>query len=182
MSPRKKKPTLKIKSIEKMLEVSRDEYNNEHNRVTTLDTKMSIMLPLSSGYFLTLIPMCADYKNIFSTSISNFSDLILPTILTLSLTLSLLSAASAMLTMLYVVLPRKYKALNPAGFYKITNMTNEKVLYSALTVEYINITDHNRKQNEKRSKYYKLGCYFLALSIISLLIYTIIKDNLNLNN
>lgn len=182
MPSRKKKPALSQKAIEKMLEVSQCEYNNEHNRVTSLDTKMNIMLPLSSGYFLTLIPMCVDYISIFNISISNFSDLLSSAILFISLTSSLFSAAIAMLIMVYTVLPKKYRVINPAGFYKITNMTNEKVLYSALTVEYINITDYNRKQNEKRGKYYKRGCYLLALSIISLLIYTIIKNTLHLNN
>lgn len=72
-----------IDSINLLLDTSISEYNNEHNRTSILDSKVSIALPIISAYFLALAPM-NDYKTIFKMSISTFTELVLPAALFIS--------------------------------------------------------------------------------------------------
>ena len=158
------------------METTKNEYENENNRTSVIDTKVSIALPIISGYFLAIAPM-NNYKSIFSAKILTFSDCIIPTLLFVTYSVSLILALISVIDMVKVITTRAYNRLNPRDLYNDNFMKyDERVLSIQLIKLYINATEKNKSVNDNRIPLYKSGWLLTTISIISFVIYVIIKN------
>lgn len=167
-----------LESVELLLETSKSEYENEHNRTTVIDTKTGISLPIIAAYFIALAEM-NDYKGIFAFSISSFWDIIIPSLLFLTYTASMLLALVSVLMMVSVIITRDYKSIKPIDLYNNNYLKNAKIFLSIRLVSlYIEATMNNKLQNDKRIPLYRKSWLFSVISIILFIIYIIIKNSI----
>ena len=94
-------------TVKVLLDTAKSEYDNEHNRTSVIDSKTSIALPIISAYCLALAQM-NDYKAIFTMQINSFRDMLIPSCLFLTFTISLLLALISVIMMVKVIKMRDY--------------------------------------------------------------------------
>lgn len=160
----------KLESVELLLETAKSEYESEHNRTTIIDTKIGISLPIISAYFIALAQM-NNYKAIFAFSVSSFWDIIIPSILFVSYTSSLILSLISVLLMVSVIITREYNTLKPIDLYDEDYLKNDRLfLCVELLSLYIQATVKNKSQNNKRIPLYRKSW---ALSIVSILLFVV---------
>lgn len=163
-------------SISLLLNTVKSEYNNEHNRTSIIDSKSGIALPIISAYFLALAPL-SDYKSIFATHISSFKDFIFPAILFLTYTTSIVLALIAMIKMVFVIATRQYCILKPEDLYDESYLKKEPLVLSVYLINlYLKATENNKTQNDKRIPLYRSSWTLTIISIISFVVYILIKN------
>lgn len=163
-------------SITLLLHTAKEEYNNEHNRTSIIDSKSGIAFPIISAYFLVLAPL-SDYKSIFSTQILSFKDCIIPSILFITYSASIILALMAIVKMVLVITTREYITLQPQDLYDEGYLKREPAVLSVKLIDlYIAATVKNKVQNDARIPLYKNSCQLTIVSIVFFVIYMIIKN------
>ncbi len=163
-------------SISLLLDVAKHEYENEHNRTSVIDTKTSIALPIISAYFLALAQM-NDYKTIFAVKISSYIDCIMPTLLFICYSASLILALLSVIDMVRVITTRAYNTIKPADLYDEDFLKfDSKVISIELITLYIDATVRNKGENDARIPLYRNGWLLTTISIILFVVYIIIKN------
>lgn len=167
-----------IESIKLLLDTSKSEYENEHNRTSIIDSKTSIALPIISAYFFTVAQM-NDYKSLFNIKLESFSDFIFPAFLFSIYSVSLILALISVIKMIIVIATRQYYTIKPSDLYTEDFLKNgELFLAVQLTRLYIEATEKNKEKNSKRIPLYKNSWICVTLSIIVYVIYLFIKNNI----
>ena len=178
MSNKNQETAFKLDSVELLLETAKSEYESEHNRTTIIDTKIGISLPIISAYFIALAQM-NNYKEIFTFSISSFWDILIPSLLFITYTASLLLSLISVLMMVAVIITRDYNSIKPLDLYNNDYLQNEKIILSIRLLSlYIKATINNKAQNDKRIPLYRKSWVFSVVSIILFVIYIIIKNSI----
>ncbi len=165
-------------SVELLLSTAKSEYENEHNRISVIDSKTSIALPIISAYFLALAQM-NDFKTIFTVHIEKFADIIIPTISLLTYSGSLILSFIAVMMMVKVVTTRDYNTIKPIDLYDEDYLKNKKTALEIKLIQlYIEATQNNKSENDSRIPLYKKGWLLTTISIVLFVIYVIIKNYL----
>ncbi len=163
-------------SVKLLLETSKSEYDNEHNRTTIIDSKTSIALPIISAYALALTQL-NNYKSLFSISVKNFVDLIIPSMLFVTYTASLILALLAVIMMVKVILMRNYSVIKVCDLYDNNYLTKNEVYISIKLIQlYISATENNKTTNDSRIPLYKKGWIVTVFSIILFVIFFLINN------
>ena len=123
----------KSESVEILLETAKTEYDSEHNRTTIIDTKIGISLPIITAYFIALAEM-NDYKSIFAFSISSFWDTIIPALLLLTYSISLLMSLISVIMMISVIITREYYSIKPIDLYNNDYLKMKRRFFRTVTV------------------------------------------------
>ena len=166
------------RSIDVLLNTAKTEYDNENSRVSVIYSKTGISLPIIAAYFLALAQM-NDYKSIYMSKINSFSDIIIPLIMFLSYTISLVLVILAVFFMSRVIMTHGYSTINPSDLYDNEYLTEHPVFITTkLITLYISASTFNKKQNSLRVKLYRRGWLFTAISIFLFVIYIILKNNI----
>ena len=164
-----------LASGEKFLAVAQSEYQNELNRTTIIDNKLSIALPIVSAYFFLVIQH-SNIRKLFSAEVDTstvgamLSNLILP----ISFVLAIILSAVALVLMVCVVGTHSYEHIDTKQFNTAEQISLEPNQFSAaLSTVYIRATYTNRKQNDIRVKEYKWGWICTAFSLGCFLIHVL---------
>lgn len=169
---------LNTRSIELLLSTAQNEYSNEHERTTTIDSKAGIALPIMATYFLALAQM-NDYKAIITISVYNFWSSLFPILLFVAYTLGLMFSLLSVVFMAQVVFTRDYCKINPKEIYKtgkvdlpFIDFTKELMSY------YLKAIEFNRDVNNKRVKLYKRSWIIAFASVLFFVVYIITKNSI----
>lgn len=163
-------------TVKLLLDTAKSEYNNEHNRTTVIDSKTSIALPIVSAYFLALAQM-NDYKTIFTFQVSSFKDSIIPTIMLITYTCSLISALVAVTMFAKVIAMKDYNVIKVEDLYDDDYLIEEPIYITIkLTKLYIDATSFNKRSNNLRIPIFKKGWQLTVVSVALFVIYILIKN------
>lgn len=169
---------INAESIELLRSAAQNEYSNEHERTTTMDSKAGIALPIISAYFLALAQM-NDYKSISYIPLTNFLSVFLPAMIIISYTAALILAFVAVIWMTRVVFTREYATLNLQNLYTDDYIKNDSIVLSIKFLElYFAAIEHNRGENNTRVKLYQHSWVFTFISVICFVVYIILKNNI----
>lgn len=170
--------TVNEKSIQLLLDTSLNEYSNEHDRKSTIDSKAGIALPIISAFFLSFAQM-NDYKSIVSMPVDRFGAGLLPVTLFISYTGGLILSLLSVALMAKVLFVKDYLRINPSDLYTDENLTKPNCDFSiSLMHNYFTAISYNREVNNKRVKSYQLSWTFAFVSVILFVIYIVVKNNL----
>ena len=165
-------------SVEILLTTAKAEYDNEHNRTSIIDSKTNISLPIMTAFFLAFI-QSNDYKTIFQLSTNNFIEWLLPATLFFSYTTALILGLLSVFFMTCVILTKKYKVLKTDDLYDEDLLKADPISFSIIVTKlYCVSTTHNKEQNDKRVKWYRLSWILMFITLILYIIYIIIKTNI----
>lgn len=163
-------------TVKVLLDTAKSEYSNEHNRTSVIDSKTSIALPIISTYCLALAQM-NDYKAIFTTEIKSFKDLLIPSCLFLTFTISLLLTLISVIMMVKVIKMRDYYVIKVEDLYDNDYFQEEPLFLSIKLIElYIEATELNKSGNDNRIPLYKKGWVLTVVSIVLFVTYVIVKN------
>lgn len=170
-------PEVNPKSIQLLLDTALNEYSNEHDRKSTIDSKAGIALPIISAFFLSLAQM-NDYKSIISIPVNSLCSSLLPITLFLSYTGGLILSMLSVAFMAKVLFAKDYCRINPVDLYTDDNLTKQNCDFSiSLMHNYFHAISYNREVNNKRVNTYQLSWKFAFISVILFVIYLITKNN-----
>ena len=136
MSNENQETEFDIDTVETLLETAKSEYDNEHSRTTVIDTKIGISLPIVAAYFIALAQM-NNYKEIFAFSILSFWDVIIPSLLFLSYTFSLVLSLISILMMVHVIIMRDYYTIKPRVLYDNDYLVTKRCFFLLSFCHYI---------------------------------------------
>lgn len=166
----------KYPSGEVLYDISKSEYENEKKRTSILDSKINIVVSLTSVFFVA-ITQVLNLKKIFSINITSFSDVILPAILFLTIISSMVVSFISLFFFLKAIFTKEYKEIDPKYFYDINKLKKEKELYTITVAHfYIEATMVNKKENDNRVIIYQKGLKLLIVSIFLFSLYMLLKD------
>lgn len=177
-SPNTETSAVNADSIQLLLDTSRNEYSNEHNRKSTIDSKAGIALPIISAFFLSFAQI-NDYKSIVSMPVIDFASGALPITLFLSYSSGLILSMLSVAFMAKVLFAKDYCRINPVDLYTDDNLTRQNCEFSiSLMHKYFQAISFNREVNNKRIKDYQLSWTFAFVSVILYVVYIIVKNNI----
>lgn len=163
-------------SVKLLMETAKCEYDNEYNRISIIDNKTSIILPVVSAYFLAIAQM-NDYEKIFSYKITSFAGLIVPSLLFLTYTSSLIIALVAIIMLVSVVSTRNYQNIKSSDLYDVDYLKNESIFLQIKLVNlYITTTEFNKMINDTKIAKYQNSWKFTIASIILFVLYILSKN------
>lgn len=167
-----------IKSVELLLSITQNEYSNEFERNSMMQSKAGIALPIIAAYFLTLSQM-NDYRSMFQIPVNAVWDSLLPLGLCISYSVSLFFAILSLVFIALSVFAKGYKRINPQSFCTEANLSQEYLTFAKkLMHQYFDAIDHNAKANDRRMKMYKQSWTFSLVSVACFLVYLILKNNM----
>lgn len=165
-------------AVELLLETSKAEYDNEHNRTSIIDSKTNISLPIISAFFLAFVQL-NDYKTIFQLPTNTFAQWLLPATLFFSYTAALVLGLLSVLLMTRVILTKEYKTLKIQDLYDEDFLKNPRMFFSIELIRlYCTSTAHNKTQNDKRVKLYRYSWILMFITLALYLVYIIVKTNI----
>lgn len=161
-----------------LLDMAQQEYGQEHERISTIDYKAGIALPILSAYFLAYAQM-NNFKAIFCLPISDFITALIPILLIVTYTAGLILSMLSVFFMAKVVFAKTYYRINPIDLYKEENLTqgNKNFCYEVMKLYFEAIT-YNRKANNERITLYQRSWVLTFISVICFVIYIITKNNI----
>lgn len=167
----------KLEAIRLLTTIAQNEYDNEHKRTDTIDSKAGIALPIISAYFLKLTEMC-DFKPYLSSEIHKLSDFIYPGLSLASYFSAIVFTILSVIWMARVVWAHKYARIEPKDFctdkYLKGDTTN---LSSEIMGCYISSYEFNSESNSARVKLYKRSWKFAFISLFFFVIFIVLKNN-----
>lgn len=168
----------KEETVRILMDTAKSEYDHEHNRTSIIDSKTNISLPIISAFLIAIIPL-NDYKFIFSLPTTTFYEWIIPALLFVTYTSTVVLSFISMLSMVKVISTREYKVLKISDLYDEDLLSNDPInMYVTLIDRYDFARQHNSVQNSIRIKWYKLGWILSIISVLTYLVYLIIKNNM----
>ncbi len=163
-------------SVKLLLETSKSEYDNEHNRTTIIDSKTGIALPIISAYALALAQM-NNYKLLLNISVENLSDLIIAILLLFTYTASLILSLVAVIMMVKVISMRNYSVIKVRDLYNNNYLKENDIYISIKLVQlYISATENNKATNDSRIPLYKKAWIITVVSIVLFVVFLIVNN------
>jgi len=161
-----------------LLDMAQQEYGQEHERISTIDYKAGIALPILAAYFLAYAQM-NNFKKILSLPITNFITSLIPVLLFVTYTAGLVLSMLSVFFMAKVVFAKTYHRINPIDLYKDENLTqgNKDFPYKVMQL-YFEAIAYNRKANNERVTLYQRSWILTFISVICFVIYIITKNNI----
>lgn len=177
-SPKDSSTEFNIQTVNLLLDTAKAEYDKEHSRTCTIDSKTNISLPIISAFFLALVQL-NDYKTIFQLSTDTFAQWLLPATLFSSYTIALILGFVAVLLMTLVILTREYAVLNIRDLYNEDFLKNTPIFFSIQLIKlYCEANEENKLQNDKRVKWYRYSWILMLITLALYLVYIVIKTNI----
>lgn len=163
-------------SVNLLLTTSMDSYNEEHNRTQIIDSKSNISLPIVSAFVLTVVH-AMNYKQIVSLPTDSFSKWLIPFLLFTTYSISLLAGTCSAFFMTRVIMMRDYKVIKARDLYNEDYLKNDVVPYSiAMIGLYIQASEFNKIQNDKRVNWYKIGWRLAFCSLLAYVLYFVLNS------
>lgn len=161
-----------------LLNVAQQEYGHEHERISTIDYKAGIALPILAAYFLAFAQM-NNYKAIFCLPLTDFGTALIPILLFVTYTAGLILSMLSVLFMARVVFAKTYHRINPIDLYKEENLTqgNNNFPYKVMQL-YFEAIGYNRIANNERIDLYQRSWQLTFISVICFVVYIVIKNNI----
>ena len=170
-------PKTIFKSAPVIYEIVKDEYQNEINRTSVLDTKIGIMLPIVSTYFFLVIDKidAVNYKDKLWEHLKSMPQGGMMAYDWLALISLLLSVVSVAL-LIIAVATHRYKMLDARWFNSLKYFGKDAdELQAVLVTVYRTSISHNEYINDKRAAFYIWGIVVAAISIGFYIAYLILK-------
>ena len=163
-------------SVNLLLTTSMASYSEEHNRTQIIDSKSNISLPIVSAFVLTIVH-AMNYRQIVNLPSDSFSKWLIPFLLFTTYSTSLLIGVFSAFFMTRVIMMRDYKVINSRDLYDKDFLKNDTVPFSiTITNLYIQASEYNKLQNDKRVSWYKTGCRLAFISLISYILYFVLNN------
>jgi hypothetical protein len=164
-------------SAKVLLDMIKIEYDNEFQRASALDSKVSITLTLSAALLALIYPL-TNLKAVLDRSIVKVSECIIPLICILSVAISFGFLVVAIFHFIEVISLHKYKAIDPKCFTDVEYFSKpENEMAIVISFKYKDAIEENRIVNEARMLKYQKAVTFVVISIIFLIVSYIIKYN-----
>lgn len=161
-----------------LLETAKDEYHNEHQRTSVIDSKTNIVLSFSAVIFIAMM-QAVNLKKIFSIKVTTFGDFVIPLILYISLIGALTAMVMSIISLVKCIFTKEYKTIDTAYFYNVKKLKYKERLYStALAHFYIEATIINKNTNDERVRNYKRGVVLTISSVGFFVLYSVISSAL----
>lgn len=160
-------------SSEILLEIAKDEYKNEIDRTSVIDTKVSIALPIIATYFFMVLQF-ESVKSIFSKQLDtrNAVALLYSLCNPFIYLAAIICAGASLIFLLRAIITQSYQKIDSACFNKKEIMSMPKKVFSAVMVTYfIRALEHNKEVNDTRVALYKKGLIFVIISLGLFVIY-----------
>lgn len=158
-------------SGEILLDLCKSEYESEKSRTSIIDSKTNIVISLTAVFFIA-ITQVINFKKILSVNIDSFANVLIPTILFISIIASLVTGFVALIYFLRVIFTKEYKSVDVNYFYNKDKLKVDKQLFSIATAQfYIEAINVNVSANDHRIKLYRKGMIFLIVSIVTFAIH-----------
>ncbi|MEG2433853.1 MAG: hypothetical protein RSB25_19670 [Acinetobacter sp.] len=166
---------MNTESVQALFELANNEYEHELNRISSIDTKVSITLPIVSALLLAVASQCqiAQIIDIPDTACWTVIRCILLSLLYVgALALSSLS----LVWTVQCIWPRQYLTLEVGYFYdeQLINETPD-VIKTMAANRIIEAITRNKQVNETRMKKYAKGCNSAAIAIGCYVVYSILN-------
>lgn len=162
-------------SAKLLLDITMQEYQNEHNRTSVIDTKTNIALPIIATYlFLILEKINIPYyeKQIEDEILSLMDAELQIGMIIIAIILAILSSISMFMT----IKTDQYTILKVEDFYKPEYIVLEEDKFAAAIIHYIiTASQENKKVNDDRVKKYKFGLVMVGCSLLAYMIYMILQ-------
>lgn len=167
-----------IRAAQLLLEMTQQEYGQEHERISTIDYKAGIALPILAAYFLAYAQM-NNFREIFCLPITDFVTSLIPILLFVTYTAGLLLSMLSVFFMAKVVFAKTYHRINPIDLYKEENLTqgNTDFPYKVMQL-YFEAIAYNRKANNERIDIYQRSWLLTFISVICFVVYIITRNNI----
>lgn len=162
-------------SAKLLLDISIQEYQNEHNRTSIIDTKTNIALPIIATYlFLILDKISISYyeKQVEAGILSLMDAELQFGIVIIAIILALASCISMFMT----IKTDQYTILKLEDFYKPDYMALEEDKFAAAMISFVlKASNSNKRVNDERIKKYKFGLVMVGSSLLVYILYIIIS-------
>lgn len=169
------KPEFCVEAVRVLLSLARSEYEYEQNRISVIDSKTSIALPIASGYCLALVQM-AGVKRVLEVNIHSFLDILVPVFAVVIYLASLAFSLASVVMMVKVITTREYSTINAGDLYDEDYLKyNEIALEIQLILLYIEATQKNSYENELRIPLYRSGWQSMIFSVVLFFVYVAIR-------
>lgn len=163
-------------SVNLLLNTSMASYSEEHNRTQIIDSKSNISLPIVSAFVLTIVH-AMNYRQIVNLPSDSFSKWLIPFLLFATYSISLFVGVFSAFFMTRVIMMRDYKVINARDLYDKDFLKNDTVPFSiAIAKLYIQASEYNKLQNDKRVCWYKIGWRLAFISLITYVLYFIFNN------
>lgn len=168
--------TKNLQSGELFLGIVKDEYLNELNRNSIIDTKANIALPIFAAYFFLLAQMIDIHKLLALENIS-MKEIVLSLFLISLYMIAIILSFMSFYYLVRIIQVQDYTVINADDFYKTEYLVLETNNFAAsICTFYIKATKLNKLINDRRTSLYKKSLYFTELSLISFVIYIFISN------
>ncbi len=156
-----------FQSSEILLEIAREEYQNEFSRTSVIDTKVGITLPIVATYFF-LVLQYESVRSIFAAQIDtrNVTSLLYSVLCPFIYIAAVLCAGVALIFLFRAIITQTYKKVDLKWFNDKKTMSLPREYFSAAMVTYfIQALEHNSSTNSIRVRLYKRGLIFALISL-----------------
>ncbi|WP_097003915.1 hypothetical protein [Lacrimispora amygdalina] len=168
--------TMDFKSGELFLSIAKDEYFNELNRNSIIDTKANIALPIIAAYFFLLAQMIDLHKLLTLETIS-MREIVLSLLLITLYVIAIFLSFISFNFLIKSIQVQDYTIINVDDFYKTEYLVLQVSDFaSSICTFYIKATKMNKLINDKRTSLYKKSLKFSELSLISFVVYIFILN------
>lgn len=167
---------MEIESVQALFELANNEYEHEQNRISSIDTKVSITLPIVSALLLAVAAQC-QIAQIIAIPDTACWTVVRCILLFLSYVGALALSSVSLIWTVQCVWPRQYLTLEVGYFYD-EQIINESpnVIRSMATNKLIEAINRNKQVNETRMKKYAKGCNSAAIAIGCYVVYSILSS------
>lgn len=160
-------------SSEILLEIAKDEYKNELNRTSVIDTKVGIALPTVATYFFMVLKS-ESVKSIFLKlrDMRNAAALLYSLCNLFIYVAAIICAGASLFSLFCAIITQSYQKIDPVYFNEKEKMSQPQKVFSAIMVTYfIKALEHNTEVNDNRVVLYKKGVIFAIISLGFFVIY-----------
>lgn len=161
----------KYSSARAFYEQCLNEYNEERNRTTKLDSKTNILISFSA---VTLVAMlqAVNLKKLFDIIVTDFASIVFPAILSCLIMGAIVTSLISVIFLLRVICVYKYATIDLHYLYsKSALQTDESIFLIGLAFKLMEAVDYNQNVNKKRTKCYSIGILLLVISLIIFTVY-----------
>lgn len=147
-----------------LLSVLQKEYEYENDRFRSLESRTGIFMTFVGAilvFFASTIKIPS--LNVKVGSVLQAVPYVLIIIFSI---LTILSLFISLGYFIKVVSIQTYKRLSLDGFKELNATYDEEPVATSLMVEYKKIIEYNNEANNKKVKYYKIGVYFILISLV----------------
>ncbi len=158
------KDNTRFPSGEILLSVLQKEYEYEADRFRSLESRTGIFMAFV-GAVLVFFANTIRIQH-FNMKVETVLQALPYVLLILFSILTLLSLFISLLYFIKVISIQTYKRLSLDGFTESNATYDAEIVSTALMTEYKKIVEHNNEANNKKVKCYKIGVYYILVSLV----------------